>query len=239
VSRHCDAFKAVKTTHLIPGSPELFALPSTLYQQLQAASTGGSVDTVATLLDSLRRLIDQAVAATDAEVVLMDTSPFYAGGTHLAWCAADAIILPVRADEASLDALDLTLNLLSDPTKDFQSWNQRAGGRPGPRVAAIVMTMVTPRPHQQPVPDRRSQSCIERALDIATKYRDLFDVEDPADVFVLVDDFLSSGRIRRAKSIPISQLKGGAAHSVDGHRLHVDRSVARPQRELAYLSSVV
>ena len=28
----------------------------------------------------------------------MDTSPFYAGGTHLAWCAADAVIIPVRVD---------------------------------------------------------------------------------------------------------------------------------------------
>jgi hypothetical protein len=28
----------------------------------------------------------------------MDTSPFYAGGTHLAWGAADATIIPVRVD---------------------------------------------------------------------------------------------------------------------------------------------
>jgi chromosome partitioning protein len=67
----------------------------------------------------------------------MDTSPFYAGGTHLAWCAADAVVIPVRVDEHSIASLELTLDLLSNPDKDFQTWNTRAGGHPTPRVAAI------------------------------------------------------------------------------------------------------
>ena len=74
--------------------------------------------------------------------ILLDTSPFYAGGTHLAWCAADAIIIPVRVDEHSIDSLELTLDLLSNPERDFVIWNERAGDRTPPRVAAIVMTMV-------------------------------------------------------------------------------------------------
>src|SRR5690348_11400120 len=35
VARYCDPFKTVKPAWLIPGSPEMFAFPSTLYQQLQ------------------------------------------------------------------------------------------------------------------------------------------------------------------------------------------------------------
>ncbi len=35
--------------------------------------------------------------------ILLDTSPFYSGGTHLAWSAADAIIIPVRVGDIRLN----------------------------------------------------------------------------------------------------------------------------------------
>jgi chromosome partitioning protein len=71
----------------------------------------------------------------------MDTSPFYAGGTHMAWRATDAIIIPVRVDEHSIESLDLTIELLSDPNRDFVTWNDRSCGRNIPKVAAIMMVM--------------------------------------------------------------------------------------------------
>jgi chromosome partitioning protein len=37
---------------------------------------------------------------------------------------------------------------------------------------------------------------IERALAIAEKYAGLFDYGDPADAFIVTDDFVSPGRIR-------------------------------------------
>jgi fatty acid-binding protein DegV len=80
---------------------------------------------------------------------------------------------------------------------------------------------------------------IERALTIAKKYHNLFDYEDPADAFIVTDDFVSSGRISGAKSIPISKLKIGAFHTVEGKRLQVNASATRYQRELAYLVSVL
>jgi chromosome partitioning protein len=168
----------------------------------------------------------------------MDTSPFYAGGTHLAWCAADAVVIPVRVDEHSIASLELTLELLSDSEKDFQTWNTRAGGRAAPRVAAVVMTMVGSRSQKQFTPDRASCMYIERALEIANRYRKLFD-DDPTESFVLTDDFVSSGRISGAKSIPISQLQIGKFFTVEGKRLQVNSSVTRYQRELAYLASVI
>jgi hypothetical protein len=42
-----------------------------------------------------------------------------------------------------------------------------------------------------------------------------------------------------AKSIPISQLKIGSFHTVEGKRLQVNASVTRYQRELAYLMSII
>jgi hypothetical protein len=55
----------------------------------------------------------------------------------------------------------------------------------------------------------------------------------------VTDDFVSSGRISGAKSIPISKLKIGAFHTVEGKRLQVNASATRYQRELAYLVSVL
>lgn len=239
ISAYCDSFKTAKPSFLMPGNAELFAFPSMLYQQLQTAHAQKNTVAVRSLLESLKTAMDTEAAEKKAEGILIDTSPFYAGGTHLAWCAADAIIIPVRVDEHSLESLELTLDLLSNPARDFGVWNERAGGRNGPRVAAVVMTMVGSKSQLRATPDRASRMYIERAISIAEKYPNLFDYADPADAFVVTDDFVSSGRISGAKSIPISKLKIGSFHTVDGKRLQVNSSATRYQREIAYLVSVL
>lgn len=239
VSRYCDSFKATKPSFVLPGNAELFAFPSTLYQQLQTAHSRNNPKAVKSLLESLKTALDKEAVDKVAEGILLDTSPFYAGGTHLAWCAADAIIIPVRVDEHSIESLELTLSLLSDPNRDFCMWNIRAGGREAPRVAAIVMTMVGSKSRLRATPDSASRMYIERAIAIAEKYSHLFDYDDPADAFVVTDDFVSSGRISGAKSIPISRLRIGSFHTVEGKRLQVNSSATRYQRELAYLVSVL
>ena len=239
VAKYCDAFRTQKDCQLIAGSADMFAFPSTLYQQLQIANAQSRPEAVNSLLESLKTVLAAEANNSGAEGILMDTSPFYAGGTHLAWCAADAVIIPVRVDEHSLDSLELTLDMLSNPTKDFRVWNDRAGGRATPRVAAIVMTMVGSKSTLQSTPDRASRMYIERAIDIAVKYPQLFDVPNPVEAFVVTDDFVSSGRISGAKSIPVACLKVGRFHTVEGKRLQVNSSVTRYQRELAYLASVI
>lgn len=239
ISTYCDPFKAVKASYLMPGNAELFAFPSMLYQQLQTAHAQKNTKAVKSLLESLKTALEFESKDKKTEGVLLDTSPFYAGGTHLAWCAADAIIIPVRVDEHSLESLELTLDLLSNESRDFMVWNERAGGRVTPKVAAIVMTMVGSKSQMRATPDRASRMYIERAISIAEKYPQLFDFQDPADAFVITDDFVSSGRISGAKSLPISKLKIGSFHSVDGKRLQVNSSATRYQREIAYLLSVL
>ena len=239
VSTYCDSFKTSKPSFLMPGNAELFAFPSMLYQQLQTAHAQKNTTAVKALLESLKTAMDKEAAEKKADGILIDTSPFYAGGTHLAWCAADAVIIPVRVDEHSLESLELTLNLLDNPSKDFGVWNERAGGRAGPRVAAIVMTMVGSKSQLRATPDRASRMYIERAIAIAERHAGLFDYADPADAFVVTDDFVSAGRISGAKSIPISKLKIGSFHSVEGKRLQVNSSAQRYQREIAYLVSIL
>lgn len=239
IGSHCEPFRSRKRSYLVKGNALMFAFPSTMYQQLQIANAQSNPVAVKKLLESLRTVLKNEAKSIGADGVLMDTSPFYAGGTHLAWCAADAVIIPVRVDEHSIDSLELTLDLLSNENKDFATWNERAGGRKIPRVAAIVMTMVGSKSRLRATPDGASRMFIERALNIAEKYSELFDYPDPADAFVVTDDFVSSGRISGAKSIPISRLKIGAFHTVEGKRLQVNASVERYQRELAYLLSVI
>jgi cellulose biosynthesis protein BcsQ len=239
VSSTCDAFKTRKSSFVIPGNALMFAFPSTMYQQLQIANAQANPRAVRKLLESLKAILEEEAKIKETEGTLLDTSPFYAGGTHLAWCAVDALIVPVRVDEHSIDSLKLTLDLLSNPERDFMIWNKRAGDRNAPRVAAVVMTMVGSKSQQRATPDRASRMYIERALSIANEYPHLFDHNDPADAFVITDDFVSSGRISGAKSIPISRLKIGSFHMVEGKRLQVNSSASRYQRELAYLLSVI
>jgi cellulose biosynthesis protein BcsQ len=223
----------------MPGDPLMFAFPSTMYQQLQIANAQSNPGAVRGLLESLRVILNNEAEQKKCDGILLDSSPFYAGGTHLAWCAADAIIIPVRVDEHSIESLELTLNLLSNPDRDFVTWNNRAGGRSVPRVAAIVMTMVGSKSQMRATPDRASRMYIERALAVAERYPQLFDHAEPSDAFVITDDFVSAGRISGARSIPISQLKVGRFYNVEGKRLQVNASAERYKRELAYLVSVI
>jgi chromosome partitioning protein len=114
--------------------------------------------------------------------------------------------------------------MLDDTRRDFMVWNQRAGNLRSPPVAANVMTMVGARSVTKFSPDRASQMYIERAVEIADQHPGLFDYADPAP-FVITDDFVSSGRISGAESIPIARLKVGKFHSVQGKRLQVNDSV--------------
>jgi chromosome partitioning protein len=239
ISERLEEFKGGQRAFFIPGDPEMFAFPSLLYQQLQIAATRNTPENVKRLLHTLREIMKQEAKDKNCDAWLIDTSPFYAGGTHLAWCAVDALIIPVRVDEHSIESLQLTLRMLDDRKRDFMTWNERAGNLRGPRVAAIVMTMVGARSVTKFSPDRASQMYIERAVGIAEEHPDLFDYEDPADSFVITDDFVSSGRISGAESIPIARLKVGKFHSVQGKRLQVNDSVTRYQNELAYLTSII
>jgi len=239
ISKLNDHFKTGHASFFIPGAANLFAFPSALYQQLQQAMAGGNKQAVRNILGSLNDVLLHEMGTKECRLALIDCSPFYAGGTHLAWCAADALIIPVRVDEHSIDSLELTLKMLADPDSDYNVWADRAGGMKKPKVAAIVMTMVGARSDQKGVKDRASQMYIERAYQIATKYPDLFDCGDPADAFVLTDDFMSAGRISGAESIPIPRLKVGQFHRVGGRRLQVNQSQVRYRKELEYLASVL
>lgn len=239
VSQHCNNFKGGKGAYVIGGNPELFAFPSLLYQQLNTAYSHQNTVAVERLLHGLRTVLEVEAVANNCDNIILDTSPFYAGGTHLAWAAVNALVVPVRVDEHSLESLELLCRMLSDPARDFQVWNHRGGLIEMPKIAAIVMTMVGSKSQMEATPDSASRMYIERAIAIAEKYAHLFSHDDPSDAFVITDDFHSAGRISGAERIPITELKVRQFHRVEGRRLQVNASATRYQKQLSYLASMI
>lgn len=236
--------KEINSNHnayFISGDTELFSFPSSLYQQLQQAMAMANHNDkiVSKILLSLKRIIDKEAKSRQCNVTLMDCSPFYAGATHLSWCASEAMIIPVRVDAHSIDSLALTLDMLSSNTSDFNVWASRAKNNFTPKIAAIVMTMVGARSNKEGIKDQASRMYIEKAYSLAIKYKQLFDCSDPADVFVLTDDFMSSGRISGELGIPIAELVPNKQYKVSGKLLTVNQSQKNYENELNYLISVL
>jgi len=240
VPPHCDPFKKGKKVYAIRGSKELFLFPSLLYSQLStAAALGGSRAEQITrnLLDSVGSVIQKAKEPVSITKVLIDTSPFFGGGTHLAWIAAEALIIPVRVDQHSIDALKLTLSMLRDKEMDFLRLNEQAGIDRFPKVHAIAMTHCGWNRQAQNTPDRSTQAYLAQALDIVQENTDLLSSENAVDCIHLLDDFHSAGRISGSKRMPLSTLKVGSQHTIEGQRLEVNQSLDRYKREIKSLAA--
>ncbi|SHN84726.1 CobQ/CobB/MinD/ParA nucleotide binding domain-containing protein [Desulfitobacterium chlororespirans DSM 11544] len=238
-----EEFRDGKTCYFIPGSSRLFLFPSQFYSRLNEylgmTSASGKNEAVKVLLDMLKTIITKQMAETKTEKVLIDTSPFFAGGTHLAWAAADALIIPVRVDEQSIYSLELTLEMLQKEDSDFNVWRRRAGIEQKPTVQAVLMTHCGWNRQADHQIDRASRMYIERAVDIAVKFKDVFSSDAPINHFALLSDFHSSGRISGSRAIPIDKLVEGRQHKIDGRSLEVNSSVNRYKKELKYAFDII
>jgi chromosome partitioning protein len=242
VPPECRAFKIGRPVYAVPGSKELFLFPSLLYTTLSSTSNiGGDRSKKAknSILRSLERIIEELVEEKKFEITLIDTSPFFGGATHLAWVAAEALIIPVRVDQHSMEALKLTLSMLKSNHMDFLRLNQEAGIDRVPKVHAIVMTHCGWNRQQENTPDRSTQSYLAQVIDIVAEYKDVFTSKDPIDCIHLLDDFHSAGRISGTERIPLAKLRPGQFFTIEGHRLQVNESLNRYQKEMKSLASTI
>lgn len=237
----CGAFKGGQGVHAVPGSKELFLFPSLLYTQLNQSTQLGShaVETTRNILQSVQSLAGSLREDLGATKVIMDTSPFFGGATHLGWVAADALIIPVRVDQHSMEALKLTLSMLKNPDMDFLRLNRQAKIEKIPKLHAIVMTHCGWNRQTAATPDRSTQAYLANVLEIAHEHADLFSCDDPMDAIHLLDDFHSAGRISGSKRIPLAKLSVGESHTIQGQRLEVNESLTRYQREVKSLACSV
>ena len=237
----CLSFRGGLGAYIVPGSKELFLFPSLLYTQLSAAANLGSrsKETTRNILQSVESLARKLSSHLKATKVLVDTSPFFGGATHLGWVAADALIIPVRVDQHSMQALKLTLAMLKKPDMDFLRLNSQAGIAEVPKVHAIVMTHCGWNRQTAFTPDRSTQAYLAQVLDIAAEHAEVFSCPDPLDAIHLLDDFHSAGRISGSKRIPLAKLSVGESHTIEGQRLEVNESLTRYQKELKSLASTI
>lgn len=242
IKTYCTPFIGNRPSFMIPGSTELFLFPSLLYSQLAQYSqlTGGhSTGASARVLLSVKHIIEEVSKLHNSEKVLIDTSPFFGGATHLAWHAAEALIIPVRVDQHSIEALDLTLSMLANQTMDFQKFNKQAGLTHEPKVHAIAMTHCGWNRQKANTPDSSTRFFVERALEVAKKHEGVFSEDDVTKCFYLLDDFHSSGRISGKQRIPLSKLVSGRKYLVEGQRLEVNPSVDRYKKEVKNLMAAL
>jgi chromosome partitioning protein len=238
VPPHCPYFKKGQGTYLIPGSEELFLFPSLLYSALSNTSQvrGRKEEITRAILQGLEEIIRRVNVDLKCEKVIIDTSPFFGGGTHLAWVAAEALIIPVRVDQASLEALKLTLSMLRKPEMDFLRLNEMAGIDRIPKVHAIAMTHCGWNRQSKLTPDHSTQAFLSQVTTIANEHADLFTSDEITDCIYLLDDFHSAGRISGSERIPLARLEVGKQYSVEGKRLQVNPSLTRYQQELGALA---
>lgn len=244
IAQHCTSFLGAgrKKSYMVPGSSELFLFPSLLYSQLaqysQLRGDRGKAASEKVLL-SVKTIIKKASAFAKPSKTIMDTSPFFGGATHLGWCAAEALIIPVRVDQHSIDALRLTLNMLADGNSEFHKFNEQAGILHRPQVHAIAMTHCGWSRQRKNTPDSSTRFFLQKALEIAKEYEHLFSEDSAEDCFYLLDDFHSSGRISGKQRIPLSKLEAGQKFLIDGQRLEVNPAVDRYKREIKHLANAL
>lgn len=237
----CSAFSGMDA-YLVKGSNELYLFPGLLYTQLNAASSlmrTQASSAVHRLLFSLQRIVDREVEQRKTDKVLMDTSPFFAGATHLAWMAADALIVPVRVDHASIVGLELLLRMLHDPTMEFLRYASLAGVDRLPKIHSILITHANWSRRREFEPDAATRNFVSRAVDLALQYSGAFESDHPERHVFLLDDFLSAGKISGERGMPIGTLRAGQQFSIKGNKLIVNASVTRYQSQLKFISHLL
>jgi hypothetical protein len=243
ISQSCHAFRGGKKSYAIKGSNSLFLFASSLYgglNQLSVMDPAKRSQAMSRILMGLRDLLSKEAKALGASKTLIDTSPFFGGATHLAWMAAEALVVPIRVDQSSLEAFDLTLRMLEDESMDFLRYAKDAGmAQAAPKIHVIAMTHCGWSRTKANTPDHSTQAFVQQVINKIKTKEHLFSSSNPLDSIVLLDDFHSAGRISGNTRAPLATLDVGRFVTIEGKRLQVNESLTRYQNELKFLASLL
>ncbi|AHE27098.1 ParA family protein [Burkholderia pseudomallei] len=235
-----NRFFSSKSSYFMPSSAELYTLPSQMANALAAANQlpGPQRATVIdSLLYSLKTEIDRELQETGTQKVLIDTSPFFSGCTHLAWHAVDALVVPVRTDKQSVNSLSLMLRTLSNPSSEFR--RLMPSDNHAPKIQMVVLTGCgwTTRAGARNEPNQQTKVFLEEIRDIVGRNIGHFTTNDPDKHIVLTDDFLGSGRVSSALSKPIELMNAGDSTRINRIKTDVNGSVEKIKNQLKFISS--
>ncbi|MDQ6951570.1 MAG: ParA family protein [Mariprofundales bacterium] len=237
-----NAFFSTKNTYYIASTSDLYTLPSqmsTAINQAKSISGAQQVTALDSMLYSLKNEILREMAETKTEKCVIDTSPFFSGATHLAWHATDALIVPVRTDQQSINSLNLLLNTLSNPSSEFRREMPSDGHSPKIQLVVLTHCAWSTAGGARNVPNQQTKVYVEKVRDIVNRNIQHFTTDDPDNHVLLLDDFLGSGRISSALSKPISVLEAGESMRINRVRTTVNASVEKIKSELKYISSSI
>lgn len=227
-----------KNSFFLPSSDRLYVLPTQMANALAQAKTVPAPQQqtmIDNMLFSLRNEIDREIRETDTKRCLIDTSPFFSGATHLAWHASDALIIPVRTDQQSINSLTLLLNTLSNPSSEFRM--TLPSNMHSPKIQFIVLTHCgwSTKKGARNEPNQQTKVFLEKVRDIVNRNITNFTTSDPDNHIVLLDDFLGSGRISSAQSKPIELLQAGDTLQINRVKTEVNQAVEKVKKQLRFI----
>ena len=236
-----NEYFADKNNYFIPSSDELYLLPSQLNTAINQA-TGlqqpQREQALNSILYSLRNEIDRELEQNSLDKCIIDTSPFFAGATQLAWYAADALIIPVRTDQQSIKSLELLISTLTNPQSEFRKYLLE-NDMNVPKIQMVVLTHCgwSTVAGARNVPNQQTKVYLGKVYDILSKYRSLLSTDNPDNHLFMLDDFLGSGRISSWEAKPIELLKEGETKTIERQRVVVNQSVTKCKHQLEYISN--
>ena len=230
-----------KNSFFIPSSEMMYLLPNQVAVALSQAQSIPQADVRTKMQDailySLKSEILREKAETDCSRCLIDTSPFFSGGTHLVWHSTDALIVPVRTDQQSINSLNLLLKLFSSPASEFRRCMPSDGHMPKIQMVVLTHCGWSTRAGARNEPNQQTRMYIQQVLDIVSRNIQSFTTNDPTNHIVLLDDFLGSGRISSARSEPIELLHAGETMTIHRTKVEVNKSVEKVKNQLRFISS--
>lgn len=233
-----------KSNYYIKSSDDLFVLPaqiSAAMNQAMSLSSPQRENAVRGIIFSLREEIERELQELHLKKCIIDTSPFFAGATQLTWYAADALIIPVRTDQQSVNSLELLIRTLNEPQGEFRRYLLNGSAHSIPKIQMIVLTHCgwsTARGNRN-VPNNPTRMYAQRVYNILSQHRSLLSTNNPDNHLFLLDDFLGAGRISSIRSKPITLLQSGDAMTIDGVRVTVNQSVDKCKNQLKYIAGLL
>ena len=233
-----------KKAYFIPSASDLYMLPSQVSTALNQINTLTGDEFIARRNDiifGLRDEINREISELQGEVdkCLIDTSPFFAGATQLAWYASDALIVPVRADQQSVNSLELLLSTLTSSASEYR--RHVSPDFSTPKIQLVVLTHCgwSTRPGVSNEPNNQTRVYINKIYDLLRRYKSILTTDSVDDHLFLLDDFLGSGRISSAMSQPLELLTPQMTRTIDRQKVTVNASVKKCQNQLKFLCSQI
>ena len=229
-----------RNNYYIPSSEELYLLPSQLITAINQA-TGLQQpqrdEALKSILYSLKNEIERELVENNLDKCIIDTSPFFAGATQLAWYAADALVIPVRTDQQSIKSLELLINTLSSSQSEFRKYLPE-NDMNVPKIQMVVLTHCgwSTVAGARNEPNKQTLLYLKKVYDILSKHRSLLSTNCPENHLFMLDDFLGSGRISSYESKPMELLCEGETKTIDRVRVSVNKSVGKCKNQLKFIA---